>query len=389
VYPAVVQHESDWGILGHNTVVVDHSSYWTLQADTVIPPMLAPPRAYINGKWVELLETNIAIAESDPVWTCRMILKDLTYYGEFVEGALFTVDLRGEVYTFQYNTKSVDRGSPAESSIVVEGQSPAMSLRSPRSSSVTVSYDTATLASEIVEDILGQSVTWDFTDWYIPANLVVATNAQPLDLVVSILGTFGAIITSDLDGSLIVRSKYIVNTNAYPTSTVDHYYADLQDNLSASENYEARSGYNKYRVTDSDNDYGDVLEFIPDETNELKGVLRAYPTPWRLGILIKTTDAGTAFIGTQTWDTRDEEQVVEFVDGKGALSFIAESITSITWYSVSLGAIIHKQYESELTADLTVHNGYGLALVKYKVKCLICDTQGVAGTPVQYVIEDQ
>jgi len=382
------QHECNWAINTFNRLLKDHTAYWVMSDNAVINVAIPSSVAIIGGMSVPLLEVSIAMSEGDSLWSCSMILGDFTHYYKFVEGAQYTIDMLGDIYTFQYHTKSVTRGEPGDARLVVEGLSPAMVLQSPRSETVTKEYTTPMLAKDLIEDLLGMPVTWEFPIWVIQANVVVATGAIPLDLANTIIRTAGGVLESNIDGSLLVRKKYIVNTTKYSTVLADHVYADTSDNLSSSENYEVRSGYNRYRVTNIDTLYGDTLEFVAEDDSDTKGVIRAYPTPWRLNIKIDTTDPGTVYLGLGTWDIRTEEDVVEFVEGKGSLSYIAESISSVVWHSDSLGGILHTQYSRELTADVLVNHGYGLATVTYKVKCLVCDTVGVLDSHVQYVIVD-
>lgn len=383
-----VQHESDWDINTADIVQAAHSTYWTMESSAALVPIITDTKLSIGGVGIPVLESLISSTEDRVLWTCRVILKDLTYYSMFVEGVQFSIDLQGDIYVFQYTTKAITRSGVGDVLIVVEGSSPAVTLQSPRADNITVDYDISMLAQDIIEDILGQAVTWDFPSWYIPAHTIVADDAEPLALAKRIVETAGGLLESNIDGTLLVRRKYLVNTTGYGAVTPSQVYSDVEDNLSASINYEIRLGYNKYRVTDSDPSYGDLLEFIQDEEDATKGKVRAYPIPWRVSIEVVTSDAGSVYLGNPVWVTRDEEAIVEFVEGEASLPYIAESITSIDWHSNSLGGIIHTQYDSKLQTPVTVNQGYGLATINYKVKCLEYDTVGTLGTPVQYIIAD-
>lgn len=388
VYFVNAQHESLWAADSPDTVRAQHEDYWSIASDSVVS---GDPNVVVTvgSEVISVIELAISSSEDRPLWQCKMILEDLSHYSKFIEGATFTVDLSGDVYSFLYHTKSVNRSGPGESSVIVEGMSQGLSLQSPRSDTITKDYDTDMEAQALIEDILGQSVVWDFPAWTIPARTVASNEAIPLDLAKTIVEAAGGVLYSKIDGQLAVRKKYIVNTNLYAGYTEDQVYADLEDNLSAIEGYEVRHGYNTYRVTDTDPSYGDRLEFIAEDGSDIKGVLRAYPTPHRESIEIGSTDPGSILLTTVGWAEREEEEVVEFVSGQASLRYPAQSISTVSWFSESLGGILHTAYESDLLTGTTVNNGYGLASVTYTVRYLEADTVGVEGLSVQYVIEDE
>lgn len=382
------QHGSVWNINNFNTVVASNRAYYTLVDDTIHTdnPYV---KVIVGGVTVPTLASVVSATEGNVLWHSKIVLKDLTHYAKFVEGTQYTVEVQGDVYAMQYSAKSIDRQAPSDVTITVEGLSPAMVLQEPRAENLTKTYDTHMLASDLIEDIVGQSVSWDFYNWTIPAYTVAADNAIPLDLAKTIMEKVGAILYSEYDGSLSVRKKYKVPTNTYILVTPDQQYTDMYDNLSVSETYDIRSGYNKYRITDSDDAYSDRLEFIPDEDDNLIGDLRAYPSPWRLTIDIATTNNTLQLVGARSWVTRTEEsEIIEFVEGSSSLRYPAETITDIIWHSLPLEGILHTQYTTDISASTSLNDGYGLAEITYTVKCLQASTAGIDDLNVQYVIED-
>jgi len=382
------QHEMAWDLTINNLVLAQHKAYWTLMSDTVtLVNTLAT--VVVGGVTIDIREVSINSSEDDVLWQCRMVLKHMEDYARFAEGVQFTVDLDGDTYTFQYNTKTIRRQGPGDLAIIVEGLSPAMVLQEPRVSAIDVAYDTPTLASTIIEDVLGQTVTWDIPDWSIPAYRVAAQQAIPLSFAKDFVSKAGGVLESNLDGSLRVRPKHGTSIPQYPSVLADQTYSDLDDNLSVSEQYEHREGYNKFRVSEADSSFSDTLEFVEDEHNPTIGKLRAYPSPWRTSIIIRTLDgSGTVFVGNDAWVERTEVEVVEFTDGLANLRYPAKSIDGIVWHSVSLGGIIHVPYATAITAGVLVNQGYGVLEVTYTVRCLEYDTAAVSGSIVQYVVED-
>lgn len=387
--PARAQHVSFWDINTYNRVTRSHVTYWTLRQDNVIN-IQNQAVLTVDGIEVPILECTLSSSESDHLWVGKVILESMDHYSRFSEGKQFTIELQGEVYLLQYNTKDIRRSGPAKIDVSIEGLSPAMALQAPRASGVDRTYDADTLASDMIEDILGEAVTWAMPDWVIPAYRVAAQGAIPLDFAAGIVEAAGGLLDSNIDGSLLVRSKYITNIPDYPAlGAVDQVYSDEQDNLSAVDSYDLRSGYNKFRITDDDGVFQDRIEYVADEDSDTSGVLRVYPSPWRTTLMVRTTDAsGMVFVGNEVWLTREETETVEFVAGVGSLPYPAESIDSFKWHSEILEGIMHTAYSSELTAGTTVNQGYGLVDITYTVRYLEYDTTAILGSNVQYVVED-
>ena len=383
------QHSTDYDLQVLNRVQNTLTTFWSLLSETVqvIPNTTT---VTVGSNAIDAAEILIARSEDDVLWRVRMVVRDMADFSLFTEGTAFEVDLVGDVYKFLYDTKSINRSGPGSVVLTVDGLSPAMMLKAPRATLIDREYDTAWMAHAMVEDILGQTVVWEIPDWSIPAYRVAATQAEPLGFAASLVAEVGAVLESDYDGTLRVRKKYVTNLPDYPTATVDHTYTDIEDNLSSIESYERRIGYNYFRITEADSSYADVIEFVEDEDDALRGKLRAYPSPWRENVRLRTTDgSGVVFLDTGSWQERlIEDEIVEIVEGSGSLSYPAKTIHSIEWLSVSLGGITHIPYTTELTTGVTVNEGYGLARITYTARYLESLTYVPASTTVQYILEN-
>lgn len=386
IVPVEKGHTTEWGVRSNNKVHVGHKSYWVNSTDT-ITSIIHSTILSIGGKDIPIQEAIISSSEGRVSWSCKVILDKPEDHSLFIEGSEFTIDMGGDIYNFVYSTKGISRGGVGEVTYTVEGLSRVVLLQPPRASTISKTYEVGMSAKSIIEDLLGTTVQWDFLPWHIPANLVSFEDADPVEVAVGVLASAGALLESNYDGSLLVRSKYPVPTSQYYNVTPDEYYYDLLDNLSSSEQYEVREGFNIYRVTNTDMSYSDKLEYIQGDS-ELEGLLRAYPTPWRTTIDIQTTSQSSVILGERYWSSREEESIVEFTAGVASIPYIADSIISVVWYSEQLSGLVHERYSDKLTVGVGTNKGYGLAKIVYKTSYLECSIQGSPDQHTQCVIAE-
>jgi hypothetical protein len=148
----------------------------------------------------------------------------------------------------------------------------------------------------------------------------------------------------------------------------DQTYSDVQHNLSASQNFEYREGYNKFRVRDSDSSYGDRIQWTPDESDLYVGVARVYPSPYRGSWQLRTTRTEGVLIDALGESVEQFTEQVEFRAGRGSVANPILTLDSIVWKSTGLEAVSFVPYGSEITAATTVNEGYGLASITYSSK---------------------
>ena len=241
----------------------------------------------------------------------------------------------------------------------------------------------------VIETILDRSVTWDFLHFDVKPYRIVAEDAYPLELAYTLLEEIGAVLQAEPDGSLIVRRKYKQEPSTVDQWTAEQVYTDSADNLTSQEEYIARDGYNRFRVTESDSQYEDVIEFIPDEDSITSGTLRVYPGPYRVNIQVRSTVLDSDIILTDgVWNTREEIEEVEFVDGEASTAYPIYQLSEVEWISASLSGVTFADYSTKLIADASINQGYGLAVIRYTTKSLDYHTSASAGDSVQYVVEE-
>lgn len=389
-------------VSGYTSVVYDMLSanvvhghvdvLYNLMPDVVgIAPSMNECYVMVSGVKLIPRDVVISISEDDSLYQARVELGSIDDYYRFTEGVIFTIYLFGETHTFMYDSTSISRDG-GNTKAVIEGLSPAMAYADDRVTyTLNVDYDYATTMQAIVEDLLQQTVQWNAPLWPIPAGRVSATDAKPLSLVKELLSSGGLVLDSNLDGSLVVSPKDIVQPPMYSAYAPDHVFDDVLDNISARLRSNFKQGFNEFLITEGSSTYSDVLEWVPDDDNDLQGDIRIYPSPWRTSIALYHTYKDTSlFLGNAKWEEEEiEEREVEFVNGVSVLNYPIKQITSVVWHSEVLGAIMHDAYSRNIETGTSINDGYGLCSIKYITRRFTYRTS----VPnheylVQYVLKD-
>lgn len=388
VVPVRTQNKAVYSLSSYNRVVSQLSMFWSIR-DEGIEIIPADIVVKIGDVAVEKRDVVITQDEDSVPYTVELEVLNLEHFNMFREGVYFTVDFLGEVYTFLYDGRSINRSDGAEVSMRVSGASDCILLDAPRADTVSVSFETIASLRQIVETILERSVTWEFLPLVVKPYRIMAENAYPLSLAVSLLQEVGAVIQAEPDGTLVVRKKYVQQPNEVSANNVDHVYSDYEDNLSVSESYNSRPGYNRFRVSENDAQFADTIEFVQDEDSDVSGTLRVYPSPYRVNLQVRQTVQGSAILlSNEEWVTREEVEEVEFVGGEANTNYPIHSLVSVEWVSTALSGVSHEAYSSTLNAGTTVNEGYGLAKVTYLTTSLNYRTSAPTGLSVQYVVEE-
>lgn len=340
-------------------------------------------------KTFNIVDMVLEASETTSVWSATIRITDPSDYMATMEGDQVTLTVGGEDYLLVVLTKSINRSSPASIDMRVTAASPLVLKDAPRANPQSYLYDVPKTAREIVEDILGGTVTWNLVDWLIPAGRVQFQDVVPLEAARRVVEAAGGVILSNKDGSIVVQSEFPIATNFYATATPDHVFTDDSDNLSATENYDFREQYNQFRISEVEVTQGDRLEWVPDEDIPLQGIVRLYPSPWRTTVTVRTTeDAPSTVYNLTGVVSRQEEEEVEFREGTASLSYPLSGTPVIQWLSVPLGGVSYALNSVGLTAPKTVNGGYGLAKVTYQVDAIEYAVLGVDGTSVQFIAEE-
>jgi len=383
----VKQHDAPYRIDDFNRVLSDLTSIWSMMSDTDYAA--APIRKLIhNGVEIEIDSLTLSSSESGVAWEFEAALVDVKDYKTITRRDTIIVQLAADQYTMVVESKELNRSDPAEVTMRLRGASPIVLKAPPHAQTITKSYTSIMSAKAIVEDLLGESVTWGIVDWFIPAYRMAVSNGSAITAAQRVVEAVGGVIESNLNGTINIRPKYPVTVPDFSTATPDMVLTDIDDNLSVSEGFHMVESYNVYRVKDGDSVYQDKLEHVPDPDNKFAPcTIRCYPTPWRTNVTLKHTwdsRISLAYVGEVTRVV--EEELVEFVAGVGNLKYPATSITLVDWESLALTGLTFDPYTSKVTTSNP--EDYGLAKITYQTKSIDYTATQPADTDAQFVLED-
>lgn len=387
--PIQEDHEGDYTLSTTDPVAAQHSSYYSVLGSAVATE--APVALLTKGPLQLLLDDlTLAQSEQDPAWVARVSVSRQEDFVSLTRGDTVTISLGAESWTLVITEKSVSRQGPADTRMILKAESPIVNLMSPRAPDSDFVFNTADTARNIVETILGQTVDWQLYNWTVGAGRVAITSSTPYNAAKVIMDAVGGVIQSKRDGTLLLRYKYPTPMNKLASAAPAHTLTDIEDNLTADEGFEYRSGVNKIRIVEGDSTFNDRINWVPDEDDPTRGVLEVYLSPWRSTYSLKQTDSDGAtsirFAGTVT---REEQKLVEFTEGRGTVDLPVKTLVSVDWASDSLGAVTVVPYSTTLNTGTDAHQGYGLADVVYEVQLDTYNVTGVLGDTTQFIIEDE
>lgn len=386
----VADHEAEFDIRSTESVRASHRGFYSLLDESLVLESSPSTVTVGSGTTFSIPELVLETSEDSSVWSATFKVYQREEFLSLNEGDEITLTLGGDSYTMLVMTKSLSRQSPANVDMRITAASRLVLLDSPRASKTSYSFDAPMMAKDMVEAILGETVTWNLVNWQIPASRVQFQDVVPLEAAKRIIQAAGGVIQSNADGSILVRSEFPIATNIYADATPDHVYTDDSDNISMSEGYEFKEQYNQFRISELDQSQGDQFEWIPSENSVLIGVLRFYPSPWRENVTIRTTEDTPTTVYNQTGIVLRTEiaENVEFRNGTASVEYPILGTPTIEWLSEPLGAVVTTDYNTSLTAPKYVNGGYGLAKVTYQVRAIEFAVQGVDGTSVQFIAEE-
>jgi hypothetical protein len=361
---------------------------YDLSSDSPIYAETSAPYAMIGGDRVALLRSELSCDEGSPYWSCTLTLAHVTDYQKFTKDAPFSVHVYGDTYQFILDTKGLTRNKPGEVGMTVSGLSPCMVFDTPRAPQVSRTWEQPVMARAACEALLGQTITWEVPDWLIPGYRLAVSNASPLYIVQLIARAVGGTLESNPDGSLVVRSLFPVSTDRYGSAPADQVLTDEADNITAREGVVYAAQYDKFYVTDAtaEQSLRDSLEFIADDTDRSKGVLRVHPTPWRTNLVVTSTRDNVLLLPMGTV-TREEEEVIEITGGSGTVKYPVLSLVSYEWLDRDLGGLTFVPGTTGVTSASTEHR-YGLLRIRYRVRALEYSTEYAESGAVQYLVEE-
>lgn len=365
--PQVAASQSSvYEMLVRNVVAQSFNAAYELMPAGAGATFLSPQSvATMNGMSLELDDCYISCDYDSVGYTFECKVSDL----EFVRGARIgdRIDVLFEGTAYLFFLSNVSSDSPERSaaeSVSIRGLSPVFLLDAPYAETVTYAPDEAKLFSEIIQEALGVPV--DFSrhiDWVVPYGRAQSSSQTPLGLVSGFLGSIGSRLLSNPDGSVYALPRYPVGFDTVPTGVPPHALDETNHVFTKSSTYEYNKGYNRFRVRDSEEGYGDIIEY--DEPTSIASV---WLSPYRSSGWELRCTASDIVLYSQGEVVEEHEEMWDFKAGATSSTYPILDLVSLTWITDSLGGVSFVPYSTKVSAPVGINFGYGLAKVVYRAK---------------------
>lgn len=350
-----------------------------------VPFTISDPTG-VDPDGLDLTEAQLVAEEGSYGWQGTFYLEKLEDLNKFTAHSLFTCDLGADTYVFMVDAKNLVRSTASEFKAVLKGISPSARLVAPRAKTLTKTWETATTAHDIINEVLdGYPALLEIINWGIPASRFGVEKASPMDVIEEIAAAVGGVVDTLPDGTLRVRSKYPLSVPQWGPFTVDHTYDDDPHVFSADDNDVPIRVYDKFRIMDAEaEDSGDRLEYT--EITSTSGEVRVYPAPWRTTAYLDSTSP-SCVIGPSTLEIRDEEETIEIYNGEGQTQFPILSVNLLQWLEVDLLGVVAGGDSTKVTTTHATEK-YSLLKINYKTRCLVYPVSGAIGQEVQFLLRN-
>ena len=313
---------------------------------------------------------DISQDEGSYAWTAQINLGAIDDYQRLNIGDPVVLNVEDEEYHLIIDSKSLNRGGPAEISLQFTAISPIVFLTQPWVLPYSKTWDTPQFASAIATEIAvlaNLSLSWEILDWTVPANLLVIEEGDPLDAILSLANAAGATVESGLDGTIRVRNLYTVSPQNYDTTAPDQIVEDLPDKISVSSPVSMGPYFNYLELGDEEieAESADTIEFIANEEDRLRGVLRVYPYPWRTEWVLSSTGPASVILTRVGEKTEEQTELLTFTEFTANAAYPIHTLGAVEWNILNIGALTFEQHRDELTATSSDPYGYSMADVTY------------------------
>lgn len=387
---ALSRHAS-YAALTRNQVQIQHRAAFVARApqDQVMTDSARLWPVGTGEQPIPLESARLSCDVGSPYWQADVTLARARDVARCRLDALVDLEIGARRYRLLIDDRQLTRGRDArghpQESATLKCLSPGVRYDHPRAELITRTWDEPQKAQSIIEEVLDQSVDWQIYDWTIPKNRLAVTDASPLSIAKQVVEAMGGLLESLPDGTL--RARY-----RFPTKVADLYRVTPDLTLYDSDLYsvqETRSRsqlIDRIRLVDVEAVYSDKLEFSPDETDGRRGIVRAYPSPWRDALVITHTRNGPVHLYDRAVELLSKSETIEVISGAANVSYPILNIQLTQYLSENLGAVHFAPYSTQIT---TAKSGYSLLVITYTTKALTYRVESQIDTEAQTLLEDR
>lgn len=239
----------------------------------------------------------------------------------------------------------------------------------PYADSEEYSLSAPTSAQEVAEGLPTYcAVTWECDDWILPESFNYS--GSPIEGILEIAHTIGAVVRSDDDGTIIVRNKFQTRPIDMNGTAADLVYD--RDILLQGLSYTEITGerYNTIEMLGATSD-----EIYPSLQIEEDSPLQESPVHVRAywDNVYPPVNLGTALTApgviNQGIKTEKVTETIEFYNGVATATYPVVTLQNTSWIGISLGNVTVTNYGRDLIASEGIDNptsGFGIAEITYQ-----------------------
>lgn len=332
---------------------------WALLTGQSLISVANTPEVIHDGQIIRIESAELSCDEDSAVWLARIQLASEAGYVGIAIGDPITLILGVETFDLIVDGKIASRDAVGDLRTEITAVSPLAMKDAPWAQPISLTATGASQARALVESQVGPT-EWALPDWIIPAGRAEFDGATPLAIARAVVESIGGLIESAPDGTPICRPRHPISVPDYASATPAHALED-RDVLGVSANIAPHDGFDRVTITNEDAAGGttDRIEFMPDEADSYSGTVRAWPEPWRSVTLVHTGHPDTV-TADNSEIVREVDDLVEFIDGQGYVSYPVTAIIETQWQHTDLGRV--SASGRFLTASVP---GYSLLAIRY------------------------
>lgn len=227
----------------------------------------------------------------------------------------------------------------------VDLASPATWMDAPWADPVGPELALSGLASAMANTIVATAahpvaLSWQTIDWPIPADTLMASGRTPLELLRTLKDAPGAVMQSELDGSLTIEPEYPVPVPRWSLTAPALTISEGAEVIGLEEDDDWRDGANAYLVgSGAGGSLANQLRVSDVDNGDGSKTVRVAAVPWRSDIALEHRGGDWVQLALVGDVEREETEVVQIVDGSGTCQYPVVAVLANDWLEYELGAI--------------------------------------------------